>query len=254
MIRKLSRNTREYGETDSTNREMQRLLEQENLEEGTVLRAEYQTRGKGHQGNTWVSDRGANLLFSILLKPEFLAVETAFHLSRIASLSLVDILDKQDIRALIKWPNDILVGERKICGILIENSISGSKIMHSVIGIGLNVNQKQFKAGIPDPTSLSIEKGCHFDRNNLLEDFRSAMESWYQALFTGNAPRIMDAYLGNLYRLGEETRFSDGKGIFKGVICGVLPGGELEVRPADGGIRTFGFKEIEYLRQPAGEE
>jgi len=108
IIRKLSRITRKYRETGSTNEEMNRLLEGEILEEGTIVNAEYQTSGKGHQGNSWSSQKGKNLLFSILLKPEFLSLEKTFHLSRIISLSVIDVLDKQGIKAEIKWPNDIL--------------------------------------------------------------------------------------------------------------------------------------------------
>ncbi|MFC2116966.1 biotin--[acetyl-CoA-carboxylase] ligase [Bacteroidota bacterium] len=248
IIRKLCDNSREYGEIDSTNEEMSRLLGKEELEEGTVVRTNYQSRGKGHQENTWVSERGMNLLFSILLKPEFLPAEDAFFLSRIVSLSLVDIIDKQGIRRHIKWPNDILVGTGKICGILIENSILRDRISHSVIGVGLNVNQKKFDAGIPDPTSMLLEKGCQFGMNLLLNGFRSALEGWYQVLQSGHKDQIMDAYLKNLYLLKEPAEFSDQGGVFTASIIGVLPSGELEVLLEGGEIRRYGFKEIEYLR------
>lgn len=247
VIRKLSRITRDYGEIGSTNEEMNRLLDIESLEEGTVIRADYQSAGKGHQGNTWSSERGKNLLFSILLRPVSLPVDTAFYLSAITSLSLIEILDKQDIMAYIKWPNDVLAESRKICGILIENSIIGDRIGHSVIGIGLNVNQKEFDSGIPAPTSMLLEKGCHFDMNLLLEDFRFALEAWYRVLLSGDTSRIMDTYHSNLYRLGTTARFSDGENDFMADIRGILPGGELELQLEGGEIRKYGFKEIEYL-------
>ena len=249
IIRKLSRNTREYREIGSTNEEMNRLLVGEELEEGTVIRTAYQSAGKGHRGNTWLSDRGMNLLFSILINPGSLPAEEAFHLSRIISLALIDVIDKQEIKARIKWPNDILVGARKICGILIENSIVGERISHSVIGVGLNVNQGKFDAGIPAPTSLFLEKGCQFDMNLLLEDFRSSLESWYQVLLYGLKDRIMEAYLDNLYRLELPAQYSDGESVFTASIRGVLPGGELEVLLEGGEIRRYGFKEIEYLEE-----
>ena len=237
----------EYGKIGSTNEEMNRLLGKEDLEEGTVIRAEYQSAGKGHRGNAWLSDRGMNLLFSILLKPGYLPAEEAFHLSRIVSLALTDVIDKQGIKTRIKWPNDILVGTRKICGILIENSITGDRISHSVIGVGLNVNQGIFNTGIPAPTSLFLEKECQFDMKLLLEEFRSFMEGWYQVLLYGHKDRIMDAYLDNLYRLEVPAQYSDGESVFTASICGVLPGGELEVRLERGETRRYGFKEIEYL-------
>jgi BirA family biotin operon repressor/biotin-[acetyl-CoA-carboxylase] ligase len=247
IIRKLSRITRKYGETGSTNEELNRLLENEILEEGTIVSTEYQTAGKGYQGNSWSSQKGKNLLFSILLKPEFLSPEKTFHLSRIISLSVIDILDKQGLKAEIKWPNDILIGSSKICGILIENAISGNKILHAVVGIGLNVNQDKFDREIPSPTSLCLEKGCHSDRDFLIEDFRSALESWYQVLLTGNENKIMDEYHKRLYLVDRSARYSDGKNDFRASILKVLPGGELEVLTEVGDTRRFGFKEIEYL-------
>jgi len=247
IIRKLDRITREYGELGSTNEELNRLLAAEILKEGFIVSTEFQSAGKGHQGNTWSSEKGKNLLFSILLKPDFLSPEKAFHLSRIISLAIIDVLDKQDIKADIKWPNDIMIGSSKICGILIENGISGAQIIHSVIGIGLNVNQEKFNSEIPSPTSLSLEKGCHFDRELLLEDVLTALESWYQVLLTGNEMIIMDAYLNRLYLLGEEAGYSDGLIEFRARIRTVMPGGELELITENGDIRKFGFKEIEYL-------
>ncbi len=247
IIRKLDRITRKYAETGSTNEELNRLVGLEELGEGTIVYTEYQSDGKGHQGNTWSSEKGKNLLFSILLKPEFLLPENSFHLSRIASLSIVEVLDNQGINAKIKWPNDILVGSSKICGILIENAISGHGILHSVIGIGLNVNQDRFDSSIPSPTSLCLEKGCHFDREVLLENFRIALEHWYQVLFTGNEKGIEENYLDRLYLLDQSARYSDGVNEFRASIRTVLPGGELEVLTETGDIRRYGFKEIQYL-------
>ena len=226
---------------------MNRIIGMEELEEGIVIRAAYQLSGKGHRGNTWLSEPGKNLLFSILLKPEFLPVDTAFHLSRIVSLALVEVIDKQKLKASIKWPNDILVRSRKICGILIENSIIRNSISHAVIGIGMNVNQEKFDDGIPTPTSLLLEKRCHFDMNLLLEDIRSALERWYQVLLTGNTKQIMDEYLEHLFGLRIPANYSDGETVFRASINNVLPGGELEVLLEGGGIRRFGFREIKFL-------
>lgn len=236
----------------STNEEINRLLSEEELDEGLIVSTEYQSHGKGHQGNTWSSDKGMNLLFSVLLKPEFLRAENAFQISRIISLSIADMIDKQGIETRIKWPNDILIRDSKVCGILIENAISGSNIIHSVIGIGLNVNQEKFNSTIPSPTSLFLEKGCHFDRELLLDDFRSSLESWYQVLFGGNESTIMDAYLDRLYLINQQARYSDSRNEFMASIRTVLPGGELEIKTEEGEIRRFGFKEIEYLGSGPG--
>lgn len=241
----------EYAEIDSTNEEMSRLLGRGDLEEGTVVRAGYQSAGKGHGGNTWSSERDKNLLFSILLKPRALRPEAAFHLSRITSLSIVGTLDRHSIGSSVKWPNDILVGSRKIAGILIENSISGSRISRSVIGVGLNVNQERFDPGIPAPTSMFLEKRCQFDMNLLLEDFRSVLGEWIRLLLAGDIGHIMKAYHDRLYLLGRTARFAAGGREFSGKIRGVLPGGELELELNGGRVQRYAFKEIELLGEIA---
>jgi len=247
IVSGLSRNTREYAETGSSNDEMHRLLELGDLEEGTVIRTDYQSAGKGHSGNSWSGEPGKNLLFSILLKPDFLPLASAFQLSGIVSLSIVDMIDRQGIRTSIKWPNDILSDSKKIAGILIENSIINGRISHAVIGIGLNVNQEVFDDSIPAPTSLALEKGCHFDMKLLLDDFRTALESWYQKLKSGEIEKIEHAYLDRLYLLGRPSYYSDANGKFEACIRGVLPGGELELELESGETRRYGFKEVEYL-------
>ena len=247
IIRKLSNELRQYQEIDSTNREMNRLLMGDDLAEGTVIQAAYQQSGRGNAGNSWQSERGMNLLFSILLKPDFLSPENAFHLSRITSLSLHEIIDNQCDGVQIKWPNDLMVGDKKIAGILIENMIIHQQISHSIIGIGLNINQTVFDPAIPSPTSLKIEKGCHIDMNNLLKTFRDSLERWYNTLITGHETMIMETYSQMLYQLGVTANYRSAAGTFTAVIRDVLPSGELVLESEKGDILTFGFKEVEYL-------
>jgi len=247
IIRKLSNEIRDYEEIDSTNEEMNRLIVTEDLAEGTIIRAAYQLAGKGHAGNSWQSERGLNLLFSMLLKPDFLSPESAFHLSRITSLSLYEIIDNQCDGVSIKWPNDMLVGDKKMAGILIENMIVSNTISHSILGIGVNVNQAIFDPSIPAPTSLKIEKGCHIDMNSLLDAFRSSMERWYNTLITGNERMIMESYNQRLYQLGVAAYYRSAAGEFTAIIRDVLPSGELVLESGKGDILTFGFKEVEYL-------
>jgi len=247
IIRKLSKEIRQYQEIDSTNEEMNRLVMTEDLTEGTIIQTAYQHAGKGHAGNSWQSERGMNLLFSILLKPDFLPPERAFHLSRITSLSLHEIIDNQCDVVQIKWPNDLLVGDKKIAGILIENMIIHQQISHSIIGIGINVNQTVFDPSIPAPTSLKTEKGCHIDMNSLLTTFRSSLERWYNTLITGNERLVMESYNQRLYRLGEPAYYRTAAGAFTAIIRDVHPSGELVLESGKGDILTFGFKEVEYL-------
>ncbi len=247
IIRKLSNVLKEYEELDSSNAEMNRLIMMEDLAEGTILRTDYQSAGKGHAGNSWKSEKGLNLLFSMLLKPDFLFPEIAFHLSRITSLSLHEVIDRQCDDVQIKWPNDLLVRDHKLAGILIENIIVNKTISHSILGIGINVNQTAFDPFIPAPTSLMIEKGCHIDMDTLLVDFRSSMEKWYNTLITRNENIIMDAYFQKLYRLGVKGKYRSAAGEFEAIIKDVLPSGELVLESGQGDILTFGFKEVEYL-------
>ena len=247
IIRKLGNEIRDYEEIGSTNEEMNRLIMTEDLAEGCIIRTDYQHAGKGHAGNSWQSERGMNLLFSVLLKPDFLSPESAFHLSRITSLSLHEIIDNQCDGVQIKWPNDLLVGDKKMAGILIENMIISHTISHSIIGIGLNINQTVFDPSIPAPTSLKIEKGCHIDMNSLLTAFRSSLETWYNSLITGNERMIMESYNQRLYRLGVTAYFRSAAGKFTAIIRDVHPSGELVLETGKGDILTFGFKEVEYL-------
>ena len=147
--------------TDSTNEEAGRRIS--DLDNLSVLSAVRQTEGRGQRGNSWSSNDGENLTFSIVLKygngegfiPEIRAADQ-FAISEAAALAVVDLLASYDIEAKIKWPNDIYVGNRKICGILIENAIRGSYIANSIIGIGLNVNQQTFDPSLPNPTSMLL--------------------------------------------------------------------------------------------------
>lgn len=141
---------------DSTNDEAKRNIS--NLDNLSVLSTLSQTKGRGQRGNIWLSEPGENLLFSIVLKSPFLTIQAYDQvvISQITSLAVVDLLAAHDIEAKIKWPNDIYVGDKKICGMLIENTVLGNWITSSVIGIGLNVNQRNFDVSLPNPTSISL--------------------------------------------------------------------------------------------------
>lgn len=160
---------------DSTNEEAKRRIS--TLDNLSVLSVSYQTQGKGQRNNRWLSEPGCNLLISIVMKPSeiwgksCLEAKDQFTVSRITTESVVELLDCHDIEARIKLPNDIYVGDNKICGILIENGIKGNLLEYCIIGIGLNVNQTTFDTALPNPVSMSSITGRTYDLSCLLDRF-----------------------------------------------------------------------------------
>ena len=198
-------------------------------------------------GNTWQSEPGKNLLFSILLFPDFLNVLNQFELSKVISLALVDVTRELSNDISIKWPNDIYVQRKKIAGILIENVITGNSIIRSIAGIGLNINQEQFPGNIPNPTSLLLETGCQFDMTELQDQIICRIEHWYNVLYREEFKKIDREYLNHLYGINEIKEFiSDGKK-FRAKIAGIDQTGELILEYENGSKAKFGFKEVIYM-------
>ncbi|MBR4324827.1 MAG: biotin--[Bacteroidales bacterium] len=150
-----------YSIIDSTNDEAQRQLQNGIApKEDFVIRADFQTDGRGQRGNTWHSPNAMNLMFSLVHYPVKLEARHQFMLSQAAALSVAEYLAQKGVADVsIKWPNDIYVGMKKICGMLIENAVSGHYIRYSIIGIGININQTAFPDNLPNPTSLAIQTG-----------------------------------------------------------------------------------------------
>ena len=265
---------------DSTNEEAKRHIS--DIDNLSVLSALEQTAGRGQRGNTWTSTPGENLMFSIVLKDPKISARDQFVLNEIASLAVVDFLSMHGISARIKWPNDIYVGSKKICGILIENSLHGSAISSSIIGIGLNINQRNFNVNLPNPTSMVLcraEDGP-FDIHRCLEEFMDIFTSLHDRFLTSacDLSPLRQSYLSSLWRSGKPSRFIDYTALptghhegpmnictekapdtgisssdqtgneFPGIIRGLSPTGNLLVENLSTGLtREFGFKEIGYI-------
>ena len=245
---------------DSTNEECRRRIsDMDNL---SVVSAVSQTSGRGQQGNTWSSEPGENLTFSIVLKfpvnslagdMEPMMAYDQFVLSAITSLSTVDLLAEHGIQAKIKWPNDVYVGERKICGILIENSIRGEWLSHSIIGIGLNINQRNFDVTLQNPTSMALcsyDSPSRFEPEALLEEFMTIFKEYIDRYchIRGGYGRLRQLYHAQLWRKDTPARFTDGhSNEFHGLIRGVSDKGCLLVETPEGIIKEFSFKEIGYV-------
>jgi BirA family transcriptional regulator, biotin operon repressor / biotin---[acetyl-CoA-carboxylase] ligase len=233
-------------ECHSTNTLAAQLSQNTHVSEGTVVITRHQTAGRGQRGNTWTVEPGQNLTLSILLKPGFLAIKNQFFLNIITSLAvhdtLVEYFRAADIS--IKWPNDVLVHGNKICGILIENQLTGTTIQTSIAGIGLNVNQINFE--LPTATSIALQLKRQFDLQNVFELLLSNIEARYLQLKQQKYAALRGEYLNSLYRRGEMHTFESSGVTFNGEIVGIDEEGRLAVN-VESEMKYFEVKQIRYL-------
>ncbi len=240
-------------ETRSTNSYLQDLLTEEpNLPGWTVVVAEAQHHGRGQKGNSWESAPRQNLTLSLLLRPHVYEGMDPFDLCVITSVALCRLIRRHitpEERVKIKWPNDIYVGDKKIAGILIENQWMQGCLSVSVIGIGLNVNQRIFLSDAPNPTSLAIETNGERDLLGLLDELLQELQECDAAI--RQSPSVMrQIYHGLLYRFdGRPYPFRDSEGDhFDAIILGVSKSGKLSLKRYDTGAEmSYAFKEISYI-------
>ena len=191
--------------------------------------AEYQSAGRGQRGHVWHSREGENLTFSVVLKPHFLPIVEQFLLSEVIALALVETLGKYGIECRIKWTNDIYAGNKKI------------------VGVGINVNQRSFPEDLPNPTSMYMERGREFDREEVLREFINALRRWYDVLERGDKETVQSSYRKLMYRLDEaHTYYLPTGEAFTATIRGVRPSGQLCLEHSDGLMREYAFKEVEF--------
>jgi BirA family biotin operon repressor/biotin-[acetyl-CoA-carboxylase] ligase len=234
---------------DSTNSFLKEMASSSTVENFTVVVTENQIKGRGQQGSTWESEVGKNLIFSVFVVFDALNVLDKKYLSYAVSLAVFEVLQQENIpRIAIKWPNDILSANKKIGGILIENSLKGSKISSSVIGIGLNVNQTRFSSTLEKASSLKLTSNRTFNLEQLLEDMVVSLQSKIALLNTKDFSSLESSYLRVLYKKNTPTMFKDRKGtLFMGIIRGISMDGKLQVELEDEMLREFGIKEISLL-------
>ncbi|RKN78368.1 biotin--[acetyl-CoA-carboxylase] ligase [Ulvibacterium marinum] len=234
--------------TDSTNAYLKRLIASNVSQDFTVVVARNQLKGRGQMGTHWISEEGKNLTFSVLKKNKDLSTDDSFLLNIIVSLAIVDSLKGFQVPDLkIKWPNDILSGTSKICGILIENIISGNKIKASIIGIGLNTNQTIFH-NVPKASSLKLLLGKTLDLDELLKELLNSLESIFQDVQKKGSEELWEAYGEILFRKDKPSTFQDSnKKKIMGFIRGVSAEGKLIIELEDNVKKEFGFKEVTLL-------
>jgi BirA family transcriptional regulator, biotin operon repressor / biotin---[acetyl-CoA-carboxylase] ligase len=230
-------------ECHSSNDKALELIRSGQANEGTIVICNHQTQGKGQRGNTWEGQPGQNLTFSLVLKPNFLDVSEQFFLNMMISNSIRKMLEDYLPDLKVKWPNDLVVPDRgKIGGVLIENIVNSAAWEFAVVGVGLNINQRDFEN--KKATSLSLITGGRFELEELFRLLIARLEQGYISLKKGKMEEVRIAYLNHLYLKDKWETFMESEKEFDGKITGVSRDGKLQVRLKDGAERFFGLKEI----------
>ena len=205
-----------FPQLDSTNLEAKRLIESGEAKHGLLITADYQTQGRGQQGKTWHSVEAQNAMLSLVLEPQDLPIKHQFLLNMITSLAVADVIEDYGLAVKVKWPNDIYVSDKKICGILIQNFLKGDSIQQSIIGIGLNVNQTTWPSDVPNPTSLAKELDQGYIIRDVIDQIATSVLK--RSNMMTNEHALRDEYLLRLYRRGEVSRFALGSDVIDGTI------------------------------------
>lgn len=237
----------EINECRSTNDFAKSLCSKTEPIEGTVVLTDKQTDGKGQIGNKWQAEPYQNLTFSILLKPVFLRPDQQFLLSKIASLACIDTFEHfTGQRFIIKWPNDIYIKDKKIGGILIENTLSASKISSTIIGMGLNINQNAFE-NLPKAISLSNIAKREFDKKEVLNYLLKKIDIYYFSLRNSRVRAINEKYLSHMLGYGHKMTFIEKGILFEAIVEGVNEIGQLLLKLENGYIRSYNLKEVSWV-------
>lgn len=244
----------EIEETDSTNRYLSEYCRNHKVDEFTTVSTTKQTAGKGQMGNRWESEPGKNLTCSFVVYPTFIEAKNQFIISQIVSLSIKEELEQWIEHISIKWPNDIYWKEKKICGILIENDLTGSSISKCIVGFGLNINQQEFRSDAPNPVSLYQITGKEHDQLLILSGIMQRLKAYYMRLQhetinieSSEKDYITKKYEKSLFRKEGFHRYTDQGGEFLAHLVRVEPDGRLILEDTSGRTRLYLFKEVHYI-------
>lgn len=231
---------------DSTNDFLKELSKNEVLENFTTVVAKNQSKGKGQIGAVWISEGGKNLTMSTLIKDLLQNADQVFQLNVVISISIIQVLEELNVPKLaIKWPNDIMSDTKKIAGILIENRFKSDTRIESIVGIGLNVNQKDFDL-IPKASSLTLIMNKEFELQSLLQKIIFKIKENCELIIDNKTEQLWKLYHNYLFKKDKLMAFEDAnKNIFKATILSVTQDGKLEVIFEDKLIKTFRIKEIQ---------
>jgi len=231
----------------STNSYLKEMAQNESIQDGIVVLTNSQTRGRGQQGSGWISQDGKSLTFSVFKVLQGLDIDNSFYLQCKVSLAIYDTLLKYDIPNLaIKWPNDIMAGSKKICGILIENQVRSTEIKSAIIGIGLNVNDI-FHPDIPKATSMFLETDTTFNRDDILKEIVQNININFKNWDAHTLESQFNKYHEKLFRKGKISVFKKQDELFNAIIKGVSTKGLLQVEIENSTIQEYYFKEVALL-------
>jgi BirA family transcriptional regulator, biotin operon repressor / biotin---[acetyl-CoA-carboxylase] ligase len=239
----------EMESVGSTQTHLNELIIHQDLPEGALVFTFDQTRGRGMEGNLWESRGGLNLTFSFVWRPYFLKTDHQFQMNKAIALAVHDFVtaNVKDEKVSIKWPNDVFIGDQKLAGILIENSIMDHRFRHSVIGIGININQENFSPSLSSATSLKITTGKTFNLYNCLDEMCLQLDIRYEQL--KNDIRTIDAdYKKDLYRYGISAAYHYKGSDIMARITGISQYGQLIIEDESGESFSCDMKEIKFLQ------
>lgn len=232
-------------EVESTNLYANELIAKSKPSEGTVISTFNQWGGRGQIGSKWLSEPYRNITISLILYPTFLPIRQQFLLNQAVSLAVTDLIKQYSDKPIqVKWPNDVYLDGKKLVGILIQGTIAKTSFQSAVIGVGINVNQTDFPAELPNPTSLKLVEKQDFDLEELIPNLCHCLEIRYLQLRQGKLAQIQETYLELLYQMEEVHTYyyPDGKP-FEGKIIGISPIGKLLIETKQG-IEAFAMKEV----------
>lgn len=234
---------------DSTNSFLKDLAQNSTLQNYTAAVTNKQHKGRGQQEAKWITEPFKNLTFSVFIEFDKLKIIQKKYLNFAISIAIYEVLIEKNLpKVFIKWPNDILSANKKICGILIENTFIGERIKNSVIGIGLNVNQEKFPNFLKNATSIKLQTSKNYDLDDLLYIVLDKIKEKINLLENYQFEYLEEQYLNVLYKKNIPTMFKDTRDvIFIGMISGISDDGKLQILLEDDSIKEFGIKEVSFL-------
>ena len=234
--------------TDSTNSHLRRIIaEGQHLPDMTIVSAYEQTAGRGQKGNSWETEPGMNVIFSLLCHPATIPPTHQFILSQCIAIAISQTLSVRTDGITIKWPNDIYWNDSKISGILIECDLKGKTISNCIIGCGININQTLFRSDAPNPVSLKNITGQDYDTETILHEVAERYATLYNEATKGNDTYITALYMQNLYRKDGLHPYEDCNGTFFARISSIEPTGHLILETEQGEKRRYEFKEVKFV-------